>query len=44
MPVAEGMAAANRVLQSLYAFLLGDGLVDPVPKISPARLRALPTK
>lgn len=44
MPADSGIAAAHRVLLRLYAFLLADGLVPPVPGITPAKLGDPPAR
>lgn len=44
LPVEEDMKTAHRLVQDVYAFLFGDGLVGPLKGIAPARLRQLPPR
>ncbi|CAN0338834.1 unnamed protein product, partial [Laminaria digitata] len=44
LPADGGTAAANRVLLRLYAFLLADELVPPLPGMAPAKLKDPPAR
>lgn len=44
MPADSGTAAAHRLLLRLYAFLLADELVPPLPGMVPAKLRDPPAR
>lgn len=44
MPADSGTEAAHQLLLRLYAFLLADELVPPIPGIVPAKLRDPPAR